>query len=124
MSFKLQPDVLAALPLELPDGGDRVARHSCGRKVAPGGVIQPRRGDELGEVVELLAVLALVVGVRPVALGLGVGIRAEIIVSTESMNPITLALNTGLVVSEKGSPDTKLSPPSSSAAMLSTVTHC
>ena len=24
----------------------------------------------------------------------------------------------------KGSPDTKLSPPSSSAAMLSTVTHC
>jgi len=33
-------------------------------------------------------------------------------------------LNPGLVVSEKGSPDTKLSPPSSSAAMLSTVTHC
>src|SRR5438132_10724367 len=40
------------------------------------------------------------------------------------MSPITLALNAGVVVSEKGSPDTKLSPPSSSAAMLSTVTHC
>ena len=48
----------------------------------------------------------------------------RIIVSTESMNPITLALNAGSVVSEKGSPDTKLRPPSSSAAMLSTVTHC
>ncbi len=34
--------------------------------------------------------------------------------STESINPITLALNAGLVVSEKGSPDTKLSPPSES----------
>jgi hypothetical protein len=44
-------------------------------------------------------------------------------VSTESMNPITLALNALVSVSEKGSPDTKLSPPSSSAAMLSTVTH-
>src|SRR5215218_4720039 len=40
------------------------------------------------------------------------------------MKPITLVLNAGLVVSEKGSPDTKLSPPSSCAAMLSTVTHC
>src|SRR4029450_11200082 len=40
------------------------------------------------------------------------------------MNPITLALKALLVVSEKGSPDTKLRPPSSSAAMLSTVTHC
>src|SRR6266498_3509710 len=39
------------------------------------------------------------------------------------MNLIMLSLNAGLVVSEKGSPDTKLSPPSSSAAMLSTVTH-
>ncbi|MEV6036588.1 hypothetical protein AB0L65_35925 [Nonomuraea sp. NPDC052116] len=37
---------------------------------------------------------------------------------------ITLALHALLVVSEKGSPDTKLSPPSSSAAMLSTVAHC
>ena len=46
------------------------------------------------------------------------------IVSTESMNPITLALNGLVSVSENGSPDTKLSPPSSSAAMLSTVTHC
>jgi hypothetical protein len=45
-------------------------------------------------------------------------------VSTESISPTTLALNALLVVSEKGSPDTKLSPPSSSAAMLSTVTHC
>jgi len=45
-------------------------------------------------------------------------------VSTESINPIMLALNAGLLFSEKGSPDTKLSPPSSSAAMLSTVTHC
>src|SRR4029453_6908110 len=40
------------------------------------------------------------------------------------MNPITLALYAGLVFSENGSTVTKLSPPSSSAAMLSTVTHC
>ena len=47
------------------------------------------------------------------------------IVSTESMNPIRLFWK-GLSVtaSSNGSPDTKLSPPSSSAAMLSTVTHC
>lgn len=35
-----------------------------------------------------------------------------------------LALNALLVLSGEGSPDTKLSLPSSSAAMLSTVTHC
>jgi hypothetical protein len=40
------------------------------------------------------------------------------------MNLIMLALNALVSVSEKGSPYTKLSPPSSSAAMLSTVTHC
>jgi tetratricopeptide (TPR) repeat protein len=44
---------------------------------SPQGRLQLRRGDELGEVVELLAVLALLIGVRPVVLGLGVGIRAE-----------------------------------------------
>ncbi len=48
----------------------------------------------------------------------------RIIVSMESMNPITLALNAASVVSDKGSPDTKLRPPSSSSAMVSTVTHC
>src|SRR4051812_49976288 len=40
------------------------------------------------------------------------------------MNSMTVALNAGSDFSEKGSTDTKLSPPSSSAAMLSTVTHC
>src|SRR5690554_1072194 len=47
-----------------------------------------------------------------------------IMVSTESMNSITLVLNGVVSVSESGSPDTKLRPPSTSAAMLSTVTHC
>jgi hypothetical protein len=106
MSFKL-PHSQMSLPLcslNSPMVATGVARHGRGGKLDPGGVIQLRLSDELDEVVELLAVLALVLGVRPVALGLSVGIRApRIIVSTESMNPITLALNAGLVVSEKGS---------------------
>jgi streptomycin 6-kinase len=53
------------------------SRVTIGARSRPRGVIQLRRGDELGEVVELLAVFALLVGVRPVALGLGVGVRAE-----------------------------------------------
>ncbi len=79
MSFKLPHSQmslpLCSLSLRMVATGSRVT--VAAGKSAPGDGIQLRRSDELGEVVELLAVLALVVGVRPVVLGLGVGIRAE-----------------------------------------------
>jgi hypothetical protein len=47
-----QPDVLAALLLELPDGGGRVARHGRGGKVAPGA---SSSFDEAANLVRLLS---------------------------------------------------------------------
>ncbi len=61
-----QLDVLAAVLLGLPDYGGRIAR------------------DELGEIVELLPVLALFVGIRPAVLDNSHVFALRIIMSTES----------------------------------------